>query len=177
MILRIRTLGDPVLREPAKPVSDFGESLRQLFDDMVETMAAAPGVGLAAPQVGISSRFFVFDDGETGPMCMANPELMDPVGEQLEDEGCLSIPGPYHPTPRFARILCRGQDVEGRSLEMVGEGLLARIFQHETDHLDGMLYIDRLDDEGRRDVMAQLRRIEMGLAEPRSAEGERSTGD
>lgn len=167
MILRIRTLGDPVLREPAKPVTDFGSSLRRLFDDMVETMIAAPGVGLAAPQVGISSRLFVFDDGETGPMFMANPELWDPVGEQLEDEGCLSIPGPYHPTQRYARVRCRGQDVEGTPYEMVGEGLLARIVQHETDHLDGMLYIDRLDDEGRRDVMAQLRRIEMGLADPR----------
>jgi peptide deformylase len=167
VILRIRTLGDPVLREPAKPVTDFGPSLGKLFDDMVETMVAAPGVGLAAPQVGISSRLFVFDDGETGPMFMANPELSDPVGEQLEDEGCLSIPGPYHPTPRFARVRCHGRDVEGKPYELVGEGLLARIFQHETDHLDGMLYIDRLDDEGRRDVMAQLRRIEMGLVEPR----------
>jgi peptide deformylase len=166
VILRIRTLGDPVLREPAKPVTEFGPPLRKLYDDMVETMIAAPGVGLAGPQVGLSLRVFVFDDGETGPKFMANPELSDPVGELLEDEGCLSIPGPYHPTPRFARIHCRGQDLEGTSYEMVGEGLLARIFQHETDHLDGMLYIDRLDDEGRRDVMAQLRRIEMGLAEP-----------
>ena len=108
MILRIRTLGDPVLREPAKPVTEFGPSLRTLFDDMVETMVAAPGVGLAGPQVGVSIRLFVFDDGETGPMFMANPELSDGVGELLEDEGCLSIPGPYHATPRFARIRCRG---------------------------------------------------------------------
>jgi peptide deformylase len=166
VILRIRTLGDPALREPAKPDTEFGPSLRTLFDDMVETMVAAPGVGLAAPQVGLSLRLFVFDDGETGPMFMANPELSDPVGELLEDEGCLSIPGPYYPTPRLARIRCAGQDLEGKPYEMIGEGLLARIFQHETDHLEGMLYIDRLDDEGRRDVMAQLRRIEMGLAEP-----------
>jgi peptide deformylase len=164
VILRIRTLGDPVLREPARPVTDFGPSLRNLCDDMVETMVDAPGVGLAAPQVGLSLRLFVFDDGETGPMLMANPELSEATGELREDEGCLSIPGPYYPTPRSARIRCRGQDVEGRPLEMVGEGLLARIFQHETDHLDGMLYIDRLDDDGRRDVMAQLRRIELGLA-------------
>jgi peptide deformylase len=169
VILRIRTLGDPVLREPARPVAEFGPALRTLFDDMVETMVAAPGVGLAGPQVGVSSRLFVFDDGETGPTFMANPELSDGVGELLEDEGCLSIPGPYHPTPRFARIRCRGQAIDGTPLEMVGEGLLARIFQHETDHLDGMLYIDRLDDDGRRDVMAQLRRIEMGLAAPRPA--------
>jgi peptide deformylase len=169
LILRIRTLGDPVLREPARPVTDFGPGLRKLFDDMVETMVDAPGVGLAGPQVGISQRLFVFDDGETGPMFMANPVLAESVGELLEDEGCLSIPGPYHATPRSARVRISGQDVEGKPFEMVGEGLLARIFQHETDHLDGMLYIDRLDDEGRRDVMAQLRRIEMGLA-PRPAE-------
>jgi len=167
VILRIRSLGDPALREPSKPITEFGPSLHKLYDDMVETMVAAPGVGLAAPQVGLSLRLFVFDDGETGPMLMANPELSDPVGELLEDEGCLSIPGPYYPTPRFARIRCTGQDLEGTPYEMVGEGLLARIFQHEIDHLDGMLYIDRLDDEGRRDVMAQLRRIEMGLVEPR----------
>jgi peptide deformylase len=167
VILRIRTLGDPVLREPAKPVTEFGPALRTLFEDMIETMVAAPGVGLAGPQVGISSRLFVFDDGETGPTFMANPELSDGVGELLEDEGCLSIPGPYHATPRFARVRCRGQDLDGKPSEIVGEGLLARILQHEADHLDGMLYIDRLDDDGRRDVMAQLRRIEMGIAEPR----------
>jgi peptide deformylase len=167
VILPIRTLGDPVLREPARPVDDFDRSLDRLVADMLETMYDAPGVGLAAPQVGIASRFFVFDDGETGPMFMANPELSEGVGELLEDEGCLSIPGPYYATPRFARITCRGLDLDGNPSEMVGEGLLARIFQHESDHLDGMLYIDRLDDEGRRDVMAQLRRIEMGIAEPR----------
>ena len=115
------TLGDPVLREPARPVTEFGPSLRALFDDMVETMVAAPGVGLAGPQVGISGRLFVFDDGVTGPMFMANPELSDGVGELLEDEGCLSIPGPYHATPRFARILCRGLDLDGSPYEMLGE--------------------------------------------------------
>jgi peptide deformylase len=169
VILRIRTLGDPVLRDPAKPVTEFGPSLTTLYEDMIETMRDAPGVGLAGPQVGVSLQLFVFDDGDTGPMFMANPELLDPVGELLEDEGCLSIPGPYHATPRSARIRCRGQALDGSPQDLVGEGLLARIFQHEFDHLQGMLYIDRLDDEGRRDVMAQLRRIEMGLA-PRPEE-------
>jgi peptide deformylase len=166
MILPIRTLGDPVLKTPARPVTEFDARLRRLFDDMVETMYAAPGVGLAGPQVGLMQRLFVFDDGETGPMFVANPELTEPSGEIVEEEGCLSIPGPFHETPRANRIRCRGLDLGGRPLDLEGEGLLARIFQHETDHLDGMLYIDRLDDEGRRDVMAQLRRIEMGLAEP-----------
>ena len=164
--MRIRTLGDPALREPAKPVTDFDRRLRTVRDDMLATMYDAPGVGLAGPQVGISRRFFVFDDGETGPLFMANPVLIDPQGELLEEEGCLSIPGPYHETKRFSRITCHGHDVEGAPIEITGEGLLARILQHETDHLDGKLYIDRLDDEGRRAVMAELRRIELGLEEP-----------
>ncbi len=167
MTLAIRTLGDPALREPAKPVERFDRSLRRLFDDMVEAMYEAEGVGLAAPQVGLSLRLFVFDDGETGPTLLANPELLDPQGEIIADEGCLSIPGPFYPTARAERARCRGLDLQGRPLEMEGEGLLARIFQHEADHLDGKLYIDRLDDEGRRAVMSELRQIELGLLEPR----------
>jgi peptide deformylase len=170
VIIPIRTLGDPVLRTPSKPVDTFDRSLAKLFDDMVETMYAAQGVGLAAPQVGLSLRLFVFDDGETGPTFVANPELSDARGEVLTvltDEGCLSIPGPYYPTARAEQIRCRGLDVRGRPWELEGEGLLARIFQHEADHLDGMLFIDRLDDEGRRAVLAELRQIELGLVEPR----------
>ncbi len=166
MILPIRTLGDPVLKTPAKPVTTFDGSLRALFDDMVETMYDAPGVGLAGPQVGLSLRLFVFDDGATGPTFMANPILSDPEGEQVEEEGCLSIPGPFHPTARASRIVCRGQGLLGDPVEVVGEGLLARILQHETDHVDGLLFIDRLSEEGRRAVLAELRRIELGLVEP-----------
>jgi peptide deformylase len=167
MILPIRTLGDPVLKTPAVPVTTFDSALRRLFDDMVETMYDAPGVGLAGPQVGVSRRLFVFDDGESGPTFIANPKLVDATGEAIEEEGCLSIPGPYHPTLRSSSVRCRGLDVAGRPLEWEGEGLLARIFQHETDHLDGVLYIDRLDEEGRRSVLAELRRIELGMQEPR----------
>jgi peptide deformylase len=164
MIIPIRTLGDPVLKTPAKPVSRFDDGLRTLFEDMVETMYAAPGVGLAGPQVGLSLRLFVYDDGTTGPSFLANPILSDPEGEQVDEEGCLSIPGPFHVTPRAVRIVCRGQDLDGRSVEVVGEGLLARILQHETDHVDGLLFIDRLDEAGRREVLAELRRIELGEA-------------
>jgi peptide deformylase len=167
MLLPIRILGDPVLREPAKPVESFDRALRQLAKDMIETMYEAPGVGLAGPQVGMSLQLFVFDDGEHGPLFMANPELLDAEGEVTEEEGCLSIPGPYHPTTRSKTVRCRGLDVHGKPLDLVGEGLLARIFQHETDHLRGMLYIDRLDDDGRKAVLAELRRIELGLVEPR----------
>jgi peptide deformylase len=167
MLLAIRTLGDPVLREPAKPVERFDRALRQLAADMLETMYDAPGVGLAGPQVGLSMQLFVFDDGEHGPRFVANPELLDGDGEVTEEEGCLSIPGPYHPTSRFRTIRLRGLDVGGDEIDLVGEGLAARIFQHETDHLQGMLYIDRLDDEGRKAVLAELRRIELGLVDPR----------
>jgi peptide deformylase len=167
VIIPIRTLGDPVLKSLSKPVERFDEALRHLVEDMFATMYDAPGVGLAAPQVGISLRLFVFDDGVTGPMCMANPELVSAEGELLEEEGCLSIPGPFYPTRRSAKIVCRGQDLHGKPYEMGGEGLLARIFQHETDHLEGTLFIDRLDGAGRKAVLAELRRIELGLSEPR----------
>jgi peptide deformylase len=168
MILPIRTLGDPVLRQPSRPVVEFDRKLRRLVEDMTETMYAAPGVGLAAPQVGLSLRVFVFDDGQTGASCFVNPVLVDRDGEAEEEEGCLSLPGPYHPTRRAKTIVCQGFNVDGAPLEMRGEALLARIFQHENDHLDGRLYIDRLDDEGRRAVLAELRRIELGLQEPGS---------
>jgi peptide deformylase len=167
VIIPIRTLGDPVLKTPAKPVEQFDDSLRRLSENMLETMYDAPGVGLAGPQVGISLRLFVFDDGVTGPMFMANPELWWPEEEMVEEEGCLSIPGPFYPTRRSAKIACRGQDLQGSTLEITAEGLLARIFQHETDHLDGTLFIDRLDEDGRKSVLAELRRIELGLADPR----------
>jgi peptide deformylase len=173
VIIPIRTLGDPVLKTPAKAVERFDEGLRRLSEDMLETMYDAPGVGLAGPQVGVSLRLFVFDDGVTGPMFMANPEVRSPEGEIVEEEGCLSIPGPFHPTRRSAKVVCRGQDLRGDPLEMTGEGLLARIFQHETDHLDGTLFIDRLDEEGRKAVLAELRRVELGLVEPRK----RRSGD
>ena len=168
MILDIRTLGDPVLKTPCNPVTVFDAKLHRLFEDMIETMYAAPGVGLAGPQVGLSKRLFVFDDGETGPRFMANPNLSNADGEVTDDEGCLSIPGPFHPTSRAATVTCRGQDLDGSFYALDATGLLARIFQHETDHLSGTLFIDRLDDEGRRAVLAELRRIELGLEEPPS---------
>lgn len=167
MAMPIRTLGDPVLREPSKLVERFDRALGRLVEEMTETMYAANGVGLAGPQVGSSSRLFTYDDGETGPSFLANPELTVFEGDEVHDEGCLSIPGPFYPTARGARVRVTGQDVHGRPVEIEAEGLLARIFQHETDHLNGVLYIDRLDDEGRRAVMIELRQIEMGLVEPR----------
>ena len=160
-LMPIRTLGDPVLREQTRPVEAFDTALRRLAEDMLETMYEAPGVGLAANQVGLSIACFVYDDREGGSGFVANPIVSDLLGEDVIEEGCLSIPGPYHPTMRASRVRLRGGDLEGRPIDMAAEGLLARIFQHETDHLNGMLYIDRLTDEGRRDVMRQLRELEM----------------
>lgn len=164
-LLQIRTLGDPVLRQSCTPVERFDGWLRRTVDDMFETMYAAPGVGLAANQVGIGMRFFVYDDGDGRAGFVANPELSDLEGVDTIDEGCLSIPGPFYPTPRSLRLRLRGQDLGGEAFEVLAEGLLARIFQHETDHLSGGLYIDRLDEEGRRDVMRQLRELELKRAE------------
>ena len=161
-VMSIRTLGDPVLREPAKPVDVFDDALRRLAADMTETMHAAPGVGLAANQVGRSLACFVYDDHDQHSGFVANPKLSELEGEDTMDEGCLSIPGPYHPTTRALRVVLHGLDLDGRMIDIRAEDLLARIFQHETDHLSGKLYVDLLDDDGRRDVMRQLREIELG---------------
>jgi len=167
-IIPIRTLGDPVLRAPAEDVEAFDESLRRLRDDMFDTMYDAPGVGLAAPQVGLSLRFFVYDDGQGSKGAVANPRVTLLHAKQTEEEGCLSIPGLYHETPRALMVRLEGWDVEGQRVRLEGEGLLARIFQHETDHLNGMLFIDRLSEEERRQAMAELRDQELG-ARPRRA--------
>jgi peptide deformylase len=165
-LMQIRTLGDPVLRETSTPVVVFDEALRRLAEDMIETMYAAPGVGLAANQVGLRMSCFVYDDREGNAGFVANPEVSDLEDEETLEEGCLSIPGPFHPTVRALRVRLRGSDPDGRPLDIRAEGLLARIFQHETDHLRGVLFIDRLDDEGRRDVMRQLREFEVQRSEP-----------
>ena len=162
-VLPVRTMGDPVLRERARPVANFDKALRRLAADMVETMYDSNGVGLAAPQVGVSGRMFVFDDGETGPMVVVNPELYDHEGEQDGEEGCLSLPGIYFNVKRAMKVKVRGSDVDGRPIELEGEGLLARIFQHENDHIDGILFIDRLSEETRREAMKLLREQELGL--------------
>ena len=163
-ILPIRRFGDPVLREPAQDVTRFDDALAKLADDMLETMYDAPGVGLAAPQIGLSLRFFVFDpspNDDPHPSAVANPELRDAEGEQTEEEGCLSVPNTWSPTTRAMRIKVTGQDLDGNAISLVGEGLEARIFQHEVDHLNATLFIDRLSADDRRRVMAELRESEM----------------
>ena len=166
-ILSIRRLGDPVLREPSQDVETFDDFLVRLYHDMVETMYEAPGVGLAAPQVGVSLRFFVFDDrldGE-GPRAVANPVLSVLEGEQEDEEGCLSIPGLWYSTKRALRARVDGLDLEGKPVSFEGEELLARIFQHETDHLAGTLFIDRLPEPDRRKALAEWRDHELNLGD------------
>ena len=172
--LPIRRLGDPVLKEPAREVERFDATLRALYRDMLETMYAAPGVGLAAPQVGISLRFFVYDDRRgNGPGALANPELVRLDGEHEDEEGCLSIPGLYFPTRRALHAAIRGQDLDGSPVSLRGDELLARIFQHEIDHLDGLLFIDRLGREERRQAFAAMRELELGGASTARARRER----
>ncbi|MGH2739121.1 MAG: peptide deformylase [Actinomycetota bacterium] len=162
-ILPIRLFGDPVLRERARPVERFDASLRVLAEDMIETMQAAPGVGLSGPQVGRSIRLVVFDVGE-GPQVLANPMLSGFEGEQIGEEGCLSVPGIYAEVRRANAVRCDAVDLEGNPVGLDAEELLARVLQHEVDHLDGVLFIDRLDEDGRRQAMARLRDQELGLA-------------
>ncbi len=128
---------------------------------MIETMHDAPGVGLAAPQVGRSIRLIVFDVGE-GPGVLANPTLSDVEGEHVVEEGCLSIPGLYFPVRRAVRVTASGLDLAGKPVTLEAEELLAQVMQHEVDHVDGSLFIDRLDEEHRREAMSALRDAELG---------------
>lgn len=155
-ILRIRTQGDPVLRTPALTVTDFDDSLRTLIHDMVETMHAVKGVGLAAPQVGVGLHIFTWDIGEDSGHVI-NPVLE--VGDEPQEggEGCLSVPGPGYHTPRRDYALITGVDMNGEPVRREGTGLLARCFQHETDHLHGTLFIDRLEGEVRKEAMRAMR--------------------
>jgi peptide deformylase len=162
-VLPIRKLGGPVLREPCRDVEVFDELMLRLYQDMLDTMYEAPGVGLAAPQVGLSLRFFVYDANDgNGPGAVANPVLSAHEGEQVEEEGCLSIPSLWYPTSRSLRVRVTGLDLKGQPISVEGEGLRARIFQHETDHVNGLLFIDRLSDEDRRQAMADLRERDLG---------------
>lgn len=162
--LPIRIFGDPVLREPAGPVESFDAGLRRLAEDMIQTMHEAPGVGLAAPQVGRSLRLIVFDIGdEAGARALANPELKNEWGEQIGDEGCLSVPGLYYPVKRAQKVWADGVDLDGHEVTIEAEELLARVLQHEVDHLNGVLFIDRLDAEHRSEAMAKLRDQTLGL--------------
>ncbi|GGF35740.1 peptide deformylase [Marmoricola endophyticus] len=155
----IRLLGDPVLRTPAKPVVDFDAELRRLVSDLTDTMLDAPGAGLAAPQLGVGLRVFTWHvEGETGHL--VNPTLTLSEETQLGPEGCLSIPDLSIDCLRAQDVVAHGFDMHGEPLVVQGSALLARAIQHETDHLDGVLFIDRLDRESRREAMRVIRESE-----------------
>ncbi len=161
-IYPIRTFPDPVLAMQASDVTDFGEPLRKLADDMLETMYDAPGVGLAAPQIGISKRFFVADIGE-GPFVMANPEIVETHGKWKYEEGCLSVPGLYWMIKRSDYARAVGQDIEGNPIECEGDELMGRLIQHEIDHLHGILLLSHLGLRLRNQVLKELREDPLGI--------------
>ena len=148
MIRPILRYGADALHQPARPVAEVGPDIRQLVDDMVQTMYAAPGVGLAAPQVGVPLRVFVADislgRSPTGLVVFINPEFVERDGMQLEDEGCLSVPEFNATLARPSRAVLKGLNRDGVEHVIEATGLLARCFQHEMDHLDGTLFVDRL---------------------------------
>ncbi|HWC38668.1 MAG TPA: peptide deformylase [Acidimicrobiales bacterium] len=161
-LLPIRTFGDPVLKQPTPEVETVDESIVRLVEDMIETMHAAPGVGLAAPQVGVQKRLFVFDVGD-GPHVVLNPQLSGHRDEWTYDEGCLSVPSLFWPIVRPKHVHLRGRDLEGREISIEADELLARVFQHETDHLDGTLILERLDPEQRKQALRTLRERTLSL--------------
>jgi peptide deformylase len=155
----IRLFGDPVLRTPAQPVTDFDKELRQLVKDLEETMMDAPGAGLAAPQIGVGLRVFTYYvDDVLGHL--VNPSLDLSDEEQDGEEGCLSFPGLVYDTKRALRVVAKGFDRHGEPVIIEGSELLARAIQHETDHLDGVLFIDRLDKAQRKLALKAIREAE-----------------
>ncbi|CAB4329298.1 unannotated protein [freshwater metagenome] len=169
-IQEIRYFGDPVLTTPTSQVVDFDKELRLLVRDLTETMLNAPGAGLAAPQIGVPLRVFVWDvDGELGHL--VNPSLDLSVDLQEGDEGCLSFPELVYPTPRAMRAVAKGFNMHGEPITVEGTELLARALQHENDHLDGILFIERLSESDRKSAMKAIRESEwFGLATTTGAE-------
>jgi peptide deformylase len=163
MIRPILKYGDTVLHDQARPVGSITLEIGRLIDDMIETMYAAPGIGLAAPQVGVALRIFVIDlslgRDPGGPLVMINPEIVERDGVQIEEEGCLSMPGFNASVVRPSHVLVKGLDRDGGELQREGTGLLARALQHEIDHLDGTLFVDRLRGIKRDLIVKRIRKL------------------
>jgi peptide deformylase len=157
----IRLFGDPVLKRPTAPVTDIDGALVKLVDAMFETMYDANGAGLAANQVGVQKRFFVYDlqDG-TGPKTIVNPVIQESRGEWVYDEGCLSIPKLYVEILRPKELLVTGYDLEGNELQIEADEILGRVIQHELDHLDGVLMFERMTPDQRKQAMIEWRRLQ-----------------
>lgn len=159
----VRIVGDPVLRAVAEEITDIDGRLVKLADDMLETMYAEPGIGLAAPQIGVGRRFFVYDVGD-GPQAIVNPVIEESRGEWTFDEGCLSVPNMSFEIVRPKEIHVTGYDLDGNEVSLEADELLSRLFQHELDHLDGVLLLDLLDDDTRKQAMKTLRDREFEAA-------------
>jgi peptide deformylase len=158
----IRVYGDPVLKQVAREVDQVDGSLARLVEDMVQTMYDSEGAGLAAPQVGVQKRLFVYDVGE-GPQAMINPTIVETDGEWYHDEGCLSIPGLRLGIVRPDRVHLTGFDLDGNEVSLEADEFLGRVFQHEVDHLDGVLMVERLEDDLRKQALRVLRDRALGL--------------
>ncbi len=161
-VREIRLLGDRVLREECREVGSVDDEIRDLVDDLVETMYAADGIGLAAPQVGVPLRVFVYDVREDGigARVLINPSLVESEGRQREEEGCLSIPGLSEVVERYRRVVVEGLDRDGKPVRLEAEGLLSRCLQHELDHLAGVLFIDRVSPLKRRMLLARWSKMD-----------------
>ena len=152
----VRIVGDPVLREVAQDVEDIDASLVSTTESMLDTMYAEPGIGLAAPQVGIKRRFFVYDVGD-GPETLVNPRIVESEGSWTYQEGCLSVPGLFWDLVRPKKVHMVGYDLDGNEVSIEADELLARLFQHEMDHLNGVLLLDHLEEDQRKEAMKTLR--------------------
>ncbi|MCY3891215.1 MAG: peptide deformylase [bacterium] len=170
-LLRIRVYGDPVLRRVAEDVADIDGTMADLCQEMLTAMYEAPGIGLAAPQVGVSQRFFVYDFGE-GPGVLVNPEIIESDGEWSYNEGCLSVPELSWEIVRPHSIHLKGFDLNGNEVSLEAEDLEARLFQHELDHLAGKMLLDYLDEDQRREAKRILRQRAMGGASSPPASGD-----
>ncbi|MEX2659396.1 MAG: peptide deformylase [Acidimicrobiales bacterium] len=161
----IRIVGDPVLRQRATEIADIDGRLAQLAEDMIVTMYDAPGAGLAAPQVGVQKRLFVYDaHDDTGAHVIVNPTITESRGEWAFEEGCLSVPGLSWDIVRPNEVHLTGWDLDGNELSIEADEYLGRIFQHELDHLDGILLLERLDEDARKAALRTLREQQLSAA-------------
>jgi len=165
---RIRIFGDPVLKRRAEEVTDIDGRVAQLVDDMYETMIEAKGLGLAAPQVGVGRRLFIYEIGDSGPRALVNPVIDEAQGEWEFEEGCLSVPGLYFHIVRPKQVHIKGYDLDGREVSIEADELEARLLQHELDHLDGRLLLELLDEDQRKAAMRELRKRAEAVADPRA---------
>ncbi|HUU28169.1 MAG TPA: peptide deformylase [archaeon] len=172
-VLQIHYLGDSILRKKARPVSELDGDLRKLAGDMIETMYFKQGVGLAAPQVGVPKQMIVYDNPEAGygmgPQVLINPRIVSSEGSVKDEEGCLSVPELTDIVERSERVTVTGLDLQGRELELEAEGLAARILEHEIDHLEGILFVDRVGAVKKKLLLSKWRKVRKELEAERSA--------